>query len=180
MLRRYSTALNSFTKKALELKTPLEIPNIPQPERTANRLVCNMKFQGFMDDHLDFVAYFAMKTGHKMGMPTSDVIQIPAKIEKWYVNKGPFVHAKTKEVFERITYTRLIQVFDSHPDVVKEWIQYVNKNLPAGIHLKIEEFEWVEMKFADKNAERKKTTQEQFEERVMGHVQEYLKKFDSK
>eukprot|EP00842_Homolaphlyctis_polyrhiza_P001165 jgi/Hompol1/2049/HPOL_002850-RA len=95
-----------------------------------------------MPDHLDFVAYFARHSAHAMKMPVSDTIHLQTDVRKWWTNRGPFVHGKTKDVFERKTYRRLIQVFDSHPDTVKAWIKHVNESLPAGIDLKVDRWEW--------------------------------------
>jgi ribosomal protein S10 len=153
---------------------------IPEPKATHNRLVCKMVLQGFMDDHLNFVAYFARLAGHKMGMPTSQVIHLPTKTQKWHVNKGPFVHAKTKEVFERKTYSRLIQVFDSHPDTVKQWIKYVNDNLPSVIDLKVSRFEWESIGFVDDLPKLESPVKEKHQDKIQREVSKYLKMFEKK
>ena len=56
--------------------------------------------------------------------------------------KSPFVHAKTKEIFEKRTFTRTLQLFDAHADTIRELSAYVNRLLPAGIDMRIEMFEW--------------------------------------
>jgi ribosomal protein S10 len=95
-----------------------------------------------MSDHLDFVAYFSKRQANVIGIPTSQVIHLDPQVKKWHVNKGPFVHAKSKEVFEKVIHRRLIQAFDSHPDTVNGWIKYVNQSLPAGIDLIATRFEF--------------------------------------
>ncbi|KAJ3275758.1 hypothetical protein HDV01_007225 [Terramyces sp. JEL0728] len=127
----------------------LQLKPIPSPAKTHNHLVCNMTLSGFMPDHVDFVSYFARNLAHQYSMPTSEVIHLPTKIKKWTVMKGPFVHAKSKQVFERKTHKRLIQVFDSHPESLKEWISYVNENLPAGIDMETEKFERKSLSYVD-------------------------------
>ncbi|KAJ1554965.1 mitochondrial 37S ribosomal protein rsm10 [Cladochytrium tenue] len=98
-----------------------------------------------MPDHAEFVSYFARYAAHVRRIPTSErIIHLATKTEKWHVTRGPFVHDKTKDVFERKTYRRLIQLFNADDAVVDDWVSYVNSNLPAGIDMKVERFEWVE------------------------------------
>ena len=100
-----------------------------------------MELSGYMPDHLDCVAYFARHSALAMKMPVSPPIHLESHVKKWNAIKGPFVHSKSREVFERITYKRLLQVFDSHPETVEAWVQYVNKLLPCGIDMKVDRWE---------------------------------------
>lgn len=61
---------------------------------------------------------------------------MPKKTERWTVPRGPFVHKKTQENFERITYKRMIKISDSHPEVVERWLSYLNSNVMPGVGLK--------------------------------------------
>ena len=98
-----------------------------------------------MPDHLDFAAYFARHSAHAMQLPCSEAMHLPIQTKRWYVIKGPFVHAKTKEVFEQKTHVRAVQIFDGDAGVVKEWIQYVRRNLPAGVDMEVERVERVDV-----------------------------------
>ncbi|KAJ3068771.1 mitochondrial 37S ribosomal protein rsm10 [Podochytrium sp. JEL0797] len=121
--------------------TSFNLPLLPTPPITAtSRLSANMEIQSFMPDHADFVSYYARHAAHKRNMPAQQVIHLPTIIKKWHVTKGPFVHDKSKEVFEQKTYRRLIQVFDADQEVVKEWYTHVNQHLPSGIDMKIDTF----------------------------------------
>ncbi|KAJ3319676.1 Tryptophan--tRNA ligase, mitochondrial [Blyttiomyces sp. JEL0837] len=116
-------------------------PQLPPPEQ--RHLVANLELRAFMPDHLDFVAYFARYDAHKRQIPTAPgVIHLPTITKKWNVTRGPFVHDKTKDVFEQKTYRRLVQAFNTDPAVVSQWVAYVNQNLPAGVELHVESFEW--------------------------------------
>jgi ribosomal protein S10 len=76
-----------------------------------------------MPDHVDFVAYFAQYAAHARDIPTSEkVIHLPTQTKKWHVTKGPFVHDKSKEIFEQKKYKRLVQAFDADPEVVRDWV----------------------------------------------------------
>lgn len=61
---------------------------------------------------------------------------MPKKIERWTVPRGPFVHKKTQENFERITYKRMIKIADGHPEVVERWLGYLNANVMPGVGMK--------------------------------------------
>lgn len=153
---------------------------IPLPNHSST-LVCNAELSGFMPDHLDFVSYFASVSANQLRMPISKVIHLPIETIKWHTVKGPFVHAKTKEVFERQTHKRLIQVFDTHPDLVREWIKYVNENLPHGVDLKVEKFEWDKVDFTS-NLPRPADSQTRLKSRaqlIVDSAEQYLKAFSS-
>ncbi|KAJ3359637.1 Tryptophan--tRNA ligase, mitochondrial [Kappamyces sp. JEL0680] len=155
-------------------------PAIPEPPKSDGQLVCNAEFSGFMSDHLDFVAYFARYTAHQMEMPTGKVIHAPTNVQKWHTVKGPFVHAKSKEVFERQTHKRLLQIFDSHPETVKAWINYVNSSLPAGVDFKAERFEWNTLGFVDgleKPAVLEKPDLKTRSQEVLDQAEAYIKQF---
>jgi ribosomal protein S10 len=133
--------------KSLQAIDSLKIDEtIPTPNEKSF-LVCNAELSGFMADHLDFVSFFALVSANQMRIPSSKIIHLPTETIKWHTVKGPFVHAKTKEVFERQTHKRLLQLFDTHQDTVKEWIRYLNENLPNGVDLKVERFEWSSLDF---------------------------------
>ncbi|KAJ1960339.1 mitochondrial 37S ribosomal protein rsm10 [Dipsacomyces acuminosporus] len=57
-------------------------------------------------------------------------------IRRWTVLKSPFVHKSAMEVFERRTYKRILIIRDADPEVVKKWLEYINKNIPAGLGMK--------------------------------------------
>ncbi|KAI9349426.1 ribosomal protein S10p/S20e-domain-containing protein, partial [Zopfochytrium polystomum] len=109
-------------------------------------LAANLELEGFMPDHLNFVGYFAQRAAHLRKIATSErVIHLPTRTERWHVTRGPFVHDKTKDVFERKTYKRLIQAFNADKAAIDDWISYVNANLPAGVNLCVERFEWIQL-----------------------------------
>ena len=150
------------------------------PVADGAKLVCNLEFQGFMDDHLNFVAFCAKLSAQKIGIPTSKIIHLPVDLKKFHTNKGPFVHAKTKEVFERRTFKRLIQAFDSHPDTINGWISFINDNLPSGINLKATRFEYQDLAFFENIELPKKELQSTHTDKVNQEIEAYLKKFTSK
>ena len=158
----------------LDLKS---IKLLKEPKQTYQKLVCNLQLKGFMDDHLNFVSYFARYAANQIGIPTSKVIHLPDELKKYHVNKGPFVHAKTKEVFERRTFKRLIQAFDAHPDAINGWVEYVNGNLPFGINLSVTRFEYHPASFMHSFKAPEKPSSPTLADKVHEQVETYLKMF---
>ncbi|KAJ3013508.1 UNVERIFIED_CONTAM: mitochondrial 37S ribosomal protein rsm10, partial [Siphonaria sp. JEL0065] len=114
------------------------LPDIPIPPTSP--LSANLELESFMPDHADFVAYYARHAALKRNIAVQKVIHLATQTKKWHVTKGPFVHDKSKEVFEQKTFRRLIQVFGASDEVVRDWYTHVNKNLPPGINMKIQTF----------------------------------------
>jgi small subunit ribosomal protein S10 len=155
----------------------LAIPAVVAPTKSSNILVCNMELSGFMDDYLDLVSYFARYSAHQIGIPTSEIIILDPELKKWHVNKGPFVHAKTKEVFEQKTFKRLLQAFDSHPETVNNWIAYVNNSLPNGINLQVTRFEYKPLQSLVPPTPPKPAKNASASSKIQQEMETYLEKF---
>ena len=137
-----SAKCNHLTlKNSLKVAPPLNLPRIPAPTSSAP-LSASLILSGFMPDHLNFVSFFSLYTAHKMGLAASPVIHMPTKITRTNSLVSPFVHAKTKEVFESKIYKRCIQVYGGDPQVVQKWKDYLRVAMPSGIDLELESFEW--------------------------------------
>ncbi|KAJ3096433.1 mitochondrial 37S ribosomal protein rsm10 [Phlyctochytrium planicorne] len=131
------------------------IPSIPSTVTSdQSKLVANIEVQGFMPDHLDFVGYFIRYSALARGLTVSSkVVHMPTKTLKWQVTRGPFVHDKSKEIFEQKTYRRLVQLFDASPSTVETFVGHVNSNLPSGVELHVERFDWCELNGTKKTLE---------------------------
>ncbi|KAJ3086151.1 mitochondrial 37S ribosomal protein rsm10 [Quaeritorhiza haematococci] len=183
--RHISTAIYGQTRTNIsKVDESLEIPAIPEPPRPHNILVGKLELRGYMPDHLDFVAYFARYSAHQLGISCDPPIHLPDDLERWNVIKGPFIHAKTKEVFERQTHRRLLQVFDADPKVVSQWVSYVNRKLPAGVEMHVDQYVWENAEIGKKVAteieakEAKKVVRREptFDELVKRKADEFVKR----
>ena len=81
---------------------------------------------------------------------------MPVQTSKWTVNKSPFIHKKAQETFERKTHKRLLAIKDTHPDVVRRWVQFLNQNAIAGVGMKITVWENEELGVGQKKMEKAK------------------------
>ncbi|KAF9110872.1 mitochondrial 37S ribosomal protein rsm10 [Mortierella sp. AM989] len=104
---------------------------------THNITVAHLHLRSYLPDQLEFFTDFARRAAAALEMPCSGAIPLPVQTSKWTVNKSPFVYKKAQETFERKTHKRLLAIKDSHPDVVRRWVQFLNQNSMAGVGMKV-------------------------------------------
>lgn len=79
---------------------------------------------------------------------------IPMSKELHTVPRGPFVHKKYQENFERRTHRRAIKLFDANREIVDLWLRYLKKNGIGGVGMRARVHEFVEFGFGRKEVER--------------------------
>ena len=77
-----------------------------------------------------------------MNITCSKDIHLPVNRTIYNVIKGPFVHAKAKELFQENIHAISIQLYDADKESMMHWMDYVNKKLPSGIEMNVEMFTW--------------------------------------
>ncbi|ORZ25609.1 ribosomal protein S10 domain-containing protein [Absidia repens] len=147
-IRSFASVTNTNSVKNIEVPNAaetdecLEVFEVSQRiPPTHNITVCNLQFRGYLPQQLDFYADFARRAAFHMGMPCSGTVPLPTQTSRWTVIKSPFVHKKSQENFERKTHKRLLQIKDTHPDVVDRWLRYLTMNAPSGIGMRATRFE---------------------------------------
>ncbi|EMR08730.1 ribosomal protein S10 [Pneumocystis murina B123] len=108
-------------------------------------ITCSLQMRSFEVPRLAFFADFSMRVAYYLGLPASGPVPLPKRIERWTVPRGPFIHTKSKENFERITHKRLITIKDGHPRVVEIWLAYLKKHAMSGVGMKANVFHWEPM-----------------------------------
>ncbi|KAI8361431.1 ribosomal protein S10 domain-containing protein [Mortierella sp. GBAus27b] len=129
---------------------PIQIPP------THNITVAHLQLRSYLPDQLDFFTDFARRTAAALEMPCSGAIPLPVQTSKWTVNKSPFVYKKAQETFERKTHKRLLAIKDTHPDVVRRWVQFLSQNSMAGVGMKVTIWEHEELGVGQKRLDRVK------------------------
>ncbi|KAF9923419.1 mitochondrial 37S ribosomal protein rsm10 [Linnemannia zychae] len=129
---------------------PIQIPT------THNITVAHLHLRSFLPQQLDFFTDFARRAAAAMEMPCSGAIPLPVQTSKWTVNKSPFVYKKAQETFERKTHKRLLAIKDTHPDVVRQWVQFLSQNSMPGVGMKVTLWENEELGVGQKRLERVK------------------------
>ena len=161
------------------ISTDLKILKSPPVTKTPNNLVANLEFSGFIPDHLDFIAFLAKIMTEKSSITTTPVISKPSHIKRINTLVSPFVHAKTKNVFEQKTYFRVLQVYDTHTDNVQEIVKALINIMPPGINLKVENFNHVTMDKLLQEIPRENQVdfKDSFEDKVQKRMEEFIKEF---
>jgi small subunit ribosomal protein S10 len=73
----------------------------------------------------------ATKTG---GAHVRGPIPLPTEIQKYTVNRSPFIDKDSREQFEMRTHKRILDVLDPNPKVVDALMRL---NLPTGVNIEI-------------------------------------------
>jgi small subunit ribosomal protein S10 len=87
-------------------------------------------------DHkiLDQSAQQIVDTAERMGARVAGPVPLPTHIEKFTVNRSPFIDKDSREQFEIRTHKRLIDVLEPTPKTVDALMRL---NLPAGVDIEI-------------------------------------------
>ncbi|KAK6541636.1 mitochondrial 37S ribosomal protein rsm10 [Orbilia ellipsospora] len=109
---------------------PLKVP------ATHNVPSCDLQIRSFTLKNVEFFADFAVRAAYYLQLPAFGPIPLPRRTERWTVPKSNFVHKKSQQNFERVTYKRLVQIKDGHPDVVQVWLAFLRKHEYHGIGMK--------------------------------------------
>lgn len=59
----------------------------------------------------------------------------------WTVLRGPFIHKKSQENFERRVHKRIIKAWDADPVVVDRWVRYLRKHQMPGVGIRVTTWE---------------------------------------
>lgn len=98
--------------------------------------VCSLQVRSFFTPDLEFYCNFILRVAFYLRIPVKGATPLPRRTERWTVIKSPFVHAKTKENFERRTHKRLIKLYDADPETVQLFLATVRRYCIAGVGMK--------------------------------------------
>ncbi|KAI5122394.1 hypothetical protein M0805_002945 [Coniferiporia weirii] len=90
-------------------------------------------------DHraLDLFLHFASHAAGALGVPVSAPVRLPTQRSLWTVPKGPFVHKKNQENFDRKVHKRALKAWDATDSVVDRWIRYIQTYPQPSLGLRI-------------------------------------------
>lgn len=103
--------------------------------------VAEIQFRAYDFENLEFLADFAQRAAYYLDIPVSGVIPLPTRRERWTVIRAPFVHAKSKENFLRLTHKRVLKAYDATPEVIDLWASYIAKHSNSGVGIKVQTFQ---------------------------------------
>ena len=93
-----------------------------------------IKLRGFDYRVIDQSASDIVDTAKRTGARVAGLIPMPARIERYTVNRSPHVDKKSMDQFELRTHKRLIDIMEPTVQTVDELKKL---NLPAGVEINI-------------------------------------------
>ena len=93
-----------------------------------------IRLKAFDHKILDQSAVQIVETAERTGAQVAGPVPLPTKIERFSVNRGPFIDKNSQEQFEIRTHKRLIDVYEPTQKTISALMRL---NLPAGVDIEI-------------------------------------------
>lgn len=90
---------------------------------------------------LDLFTHFVSHSASALAIPISRPTGLPTQRSLWTVPKGPFIHKKSQENFDRKTHKRVVKAWDTDPEVVERWVRYMELHSMAGVGMRVVRWE---------------------------------------
>ncbi|ORX39400.1 ribosomal protein S10 domain-containing protein, partial [Kockovaella imperatae] len=109
----------------------------PKPiPKTHGILVATLEMHANFVENLEFYSQWCYLSARSFGMPACRPDRLPRTKELITVPKSPFVHKKFQENFQKLTFKRMIRVYDTSPQTLDLWLRYIARNSLGGITMK--------------------------------------------
>ena len=93
-----------------------------------------IRMEAYDHEVLDGAAVEIVETAKRTGAKVSGPVPLPTRIERYTVNRSPFVNKKSREQFEIRTHKRLIEILEPSARTMEDLRKI---NMPAGVNLKM-------------------------------------------
>jgi len=90
---------------------------------------------------LNLFLHFAACAADALAIPLSRPVMLPRQRRLWTVPRSPFVHKKSQENFERIVHKRVLKAWDTNPQIIDLWEEYLKMHSLAGVGMRIVKWE---------------------------------------
>jgi small subunit ribosomal protein S10 len=90
---------------------------------------------------LNLFLHFAACAADALAIPLSRPVMLPRQRRLWTVPRSPFVHKKSQENFERIIHKRVLKAWDTNPQLIELWEEYLKMHSLAGVGMRIVKWE---------------------------------------
>jgi small subunit ribosomal protein S10 len=94
---------------------------------------------------MSLFVHFATHAAYSLGIPCSGMYTLPTQRTLWTVLRGPFVHKKSQENFERKVHRRGLKAYDADPEVVELWFKYLQRHAMGGVGMRCVRWERMPM-----------------------------------
>lgn len=109
--------------------------------RTHNIPAAVIHLRSYYTPLLDIFTHFVSHSASALAIPISRPTALPTQRSLWTVPKGPFVHKKSQENFDRKTHKRVIKAWDADPEVIERWVRYMELHAMAGVGMRVVRWE---------------------------------------
>ncbi|KAL2315465.1 37S ribosomal protein S10, mitochondrial [Schizosaccharomyces pombe] len=134
-----------------------------------NDVLCaSLKIKSFETPKLDTFTDFICRTAYYMKIPIKGPRPLPNKVESWTLLRSPFIHKSSQENFERITHSRLIQLYSVNPVTLETFFSYLRKCNMWDLKLQAKAYEYESIDDALKNFESQSKSTDNFKELLNG------------
>lgn len=145
-LQASSTSIMAQTDdfEAVAHTTPTLLPPTQYRPKTHGHHVATLHFSAYSPgpahENLLFFIDFALRAAYALGIPANQPSAQPTRTSLWTVPKGPFVHKKAQENFERRTSRRSVKVYDANEQVIERWLHLLRIYEMPGVGMRAEIF----------------------------------------
>ncbi|KAJ7641370.1 ribosomal protein S10 domain-containing protein [Roridomyces roridus] len=92
---------------------------------------------------MSLFVHFATHAAYSLGIPCSRMFSLPTQRQLWTVPRGPFIHKKSQENFERKVHRRGLKAWDADPAVIDLWFKYLRRHAMGGVGMRCVKWERV-------------------------------------
>lgn len=104
-----------------------------KPEKEVNQRI-RIKLRAYDNKIIDKSAQQIVETIERYGGKPIGPVPLPTEIQKYTVNRSPFIDKDSREQFEMRTHKRLIDITAPTPKIIDA---LMNLNLPAGVDIEV-------------------------------------------
>ncbi|KAJ7358879.1 28S ribosomal protein S10, mitochondrial [Desmophyllum pertusum] len=101
----------------------------------------NIKYKGSDEAVLRSYTTFVTLAATLLNIDISDRILLPTSIERHTVLKSPHIYKKHRAQYEVRTHARMLQVRNVTCDTSDVFLEYIQRNLPEGVSMSVEQTE---------------------------------------
>ena len=102
-----------------------------------SNLLCSIYIKSFDHNIIEDSMLKIQNTADRMGILISNPVRLPTQIRKYTVLRGPHVDKKSREQFEVRTHKRVLNVVNTHPRLVEEFLKRIESHLFLSISMKV-------------------------------------------
>ncbi|KJE97535.1 hypothetical protein CAOG_07375 [Capsaspora owczarzaki ATCC 30864] len=110
-----------------------------------------ISLKGYDWSVLESYASFISMFGDFAGATTTGVLLYPTHTKRFVVLKSPHINKKHRDIFVRNTHHRGVRISNLNEDTLQKFLQIVEREIPAGIEMRVDQFSYEELRFSPRD-----------------------------